>query len=85
MGNFLRDYGSGIAPTAAIINGFIAVVVAQFFKDHRVAKIFLVAAAAILSAAGIGATFYSAHQIAVVQVAQDEKRLAMKDLIGESD
>ena len=43
MDNPLHDYGTLIAPTAAIINGFIAVLVAQFFKDHPIAKVLLVA------------------------------------------
>jgi hypothetical protein len=42
MKEFFADYGGLIAPIAAIVNGFIAVLVAQFFKDNTKAKIILV-------------------------------------------
>jgi hypothetical protein len=53
-----RDYVGLVAPTAAIINGFIAVLVAQFYKDYPIAKVILVVVAGVLGAAAIGATFY---------------------------
>jgi len=55
VGTVLQDYGALVAPTAAIINGFIAVLVAQFFKDHPVAKVLLVVAAGLLGTAAFGA------------------------------
>jgi hypothetical protein len=62
-----RDYIGLLPATAAIINGFIAVVVAHFFKDHHKAKIVLVVMAGLLGVVAIGATFYAQHQIVVAR------------------
>jgi len=61
--DFLADYGALIAPIAAIINGFIAVVVAQFFKDRPSAKVALVVAAGLLGVGVVGATVLTQRQI----------------------
>jgi len=82
MASFLHDYGNLIAPTAAILNGFIAVLIAQFFKDHPVAKIVLVVAAGALGAAAIGATFYSQYQIAMTKSADDARRTMIRENLG---
>jgi hypothetical protein len=66
---FLADYGALIAPIAAIINGFIAVLVAQFFKDRPAAKVLLVMVAGVLGIAAIGATVLSQRQILAVKTA----------------
>ncbi len=59
MQTFPGDYGALIAPITAIISTFIAVLVAQFYKDHPVAKVLLVVAAGLLGAAAITATILS--------------------------
>src|SRR3977135_1375785 len=82
MNGFLHDYGALVAPTAAIINGFIAVVVAQFFKDHYVAKVLLVLTAGILGAVAIGATFYTQHQIVADQQATGQRHKEIRDQLG---
>jgi hypothetical protein len=79
---FLQYYGTMIASTAAIINGFIAVVVAQFFKDHFVAKVLLVVAAAILGAAAIGATVYGQWQIVIARDAEAARRKGIRESLG---
>ena len=79
---FLHDYGALVAPTAAIVNGFIAVVVAQFFKDHPIAKVILVVAAFLLGAAAIGATFYSQHQIVADRLAAEQRHKEIKEQLG---
>ena len=78
----MHDYAALVAPTAAIINGFIAVVVAQFFKEHRIAKIILVAAAGILGAAAIGATIYSQHQIVADRLAEAQRHKEIREQLG---
>jgi hypothetical protein len=83
MEDFLHDYGALIAPTAAIINGFIAVLVAQFFKDHPVAKCLLVIAAAILGTAAIGATFYTQHQIVADRAAEKDRQRQIREQLGQ--
>jgi hypothetical protein len=76
MSDFLRDYGALIAPTAAIINGFVAVVIAQFFKEHLIAKIILAAVAGLLGAAAIGSTIYSQRQIVADRWAESQRHAA---------
>ena len=87
MQSFLADYGALIAPVAAIVNGFIAVVVAQFFKDHRLAKVLLVVAAGVLGAAAIGATILSQRQLVEAkreaQARQAETREGLGKFIAE--
>jgi hypothetical protein len=63
MKDFLADYGNVIGPIAAILNGFIALVVAQFFKERTVA-------AAVLSVGAVTAT------IATQQYATDQKKIS---------
>jgi hypothetical protein len=52
-----RDYVGLIPSSAAIVNGFIAVLIAQFFKDRPIARAVLVGFAFVLGGAAIGATF----------------------------
>ena len=52
------DYIGVIPSLAAVLNGFIAVLAAQFFKDHPIAKVALVPAAGVLGIIAIGATIY---------------------------
>jgi len=82
VGTFLSDYSGLIAPAAAVINGFIAVVVAQFFKDHPIAKVILVVAAGILGAVAIGATFYSQHQIVAEREAVAQRNKEIRERLG---
>ena len=76
LDSFLRDYGTLTASAAAIINGFIAVVVAQLFKDHRPPKIILLVVAALVGASAIAAIFYSQHNIVVERAAEGQRRAA---------
>lgn len=80
--DFFHNYGALIAPTTAILNGFIAVIVAQFFKDHPLAKVLLVVAAGLLGATAIGATFYSQHQIVAEREAHAERNKKIRDQLG---
>jgi hypothetical protein len=79
---FFHDYGALIAPTAAIVNGFIAVVVAQFFKNRPWAKVLLVAAAGLLGVGAIGATFYSQNQIVAERAAEARREREIRAQIG---
>jgi hypothetical protein len=79
----LRDYSTQIVSTAAIITGFIVLFVAQFFKDHPVAKVFLVVAAGLLDVAAISATFYSQHQIVAAKSAEAIHQKAIRESLRE--
>jgi hypothetical protein len=83
MQSFFSDYGSLIAPIAAILNGFIAVVVAQFFKDHTFAKILLVLAAGVLGAAAIAATILGQREAIVQRAALQAHHQEIRDTIGK--
>lgn len=82
MADFFHDYGALIAPTTAILNGFIAVLVAQFFKDHPLAKVLLVIAAGVLGSVAIGATFYSQRQIVAERDAHAERNKEIREQLG---
>jgi hypothetical protein len=82
MQTFLADYGALIAPIAAIINGFIAVVVAQFFKDRPAAKVLLVVAAGFLGIAAIGATILTQRQIVASKTADQLRQKETRETIG---
>jgi hypothetical protein len=82
MGAFFRDYGTPFATTIAVLNSIISLVIGQYFKDSPRARIILVVASVALSGLAVGATFYSQYQIVSSAEAQNEKRLAMKDLLG---
>jgi hypothetical protein len=77
-----RDYVGLIPSTAAIVNGFIAVLVAQFFKDHPVARTLLVVAAGVLGIAAIGATFYSQQQIVTEKAEGEKRRHDIREALG---
>jgi hypothetical protein len=67
-----RDYIGLLPATAAIINGFIAVIVAQFFKDHHKAKIVLVVMAGLLGV--VKSVQLSMHSIRSLSAKQLRKR-----------
>jgi hypothetical protein len=89
LGAFFHDYGALVAPVAAIINGFIAVVVAQFYKDHPFAKALLVVAAGVLGGAAIGATIFYQNLVisdreaaTAMHDAEIAKRKAIREKLG---
>ena len=57
--------------------------VAQFFKDHPVAKILLVVAAGVLGVAAISATFYSQHQIVAAKSVEEARQKAIREGLGD--
>jgi glucose-6-phosphate-specific signal transduction histidine kinase len=81
MGAFFRDYGTSFALAIAALNTIISLVVGQFFKDSPRWRIALVVASVALIGLGVGASFYSQHQIVASAKAEVQKRLDMKDLL----
>lgn len=74
----IKDYVGLVAPSVAVINGFIAVLVAQFYKDDPTARTVLVVGAGLLGAAAIGATFYSQYQIVLERTAEKARRTQIR-------
>jgi hypothetical protein len=64
------EYLNLLPAAAAVINGFIAVVIANFLRDRRRIRVSLVVTAGMLGASAIGATFYSQH-LAIAQRAEE--------------
>jgi hypothetical protein len=58
------------------------VLVAQFFKDHPIAKVILVLAAGVLGVAAIGSTFYTQHQIVTDRLAETQRRKEIREQLG---
>jgi hypothetical protein len=84
MGDFFRDYGTQLALAIAGLNTIISVVIGQYFKDSPRARIVLVGASVALIGFGVGASFYSQHQIVASQGAEIDKRSVMKDLLHDA-
>ena len=74
MDALLHYYGALVASTAAIVNGFIAVVVAQFSKITKLPRWFWWSPHC--------GDFYSQHQIVAAARHDNQLRLATKTLIG---
>jgi hypothetical protein len=83
MKDFFADYGALVSPILAIVNGLIALVVAQFFKERPAAKIFLVASAAVLSVAAVTATVVSQRQALAIKVASDARHKEIREQLGK--
>ena len=84
MGAFFRDYGTPLALAIAGLNTIISLFIGQYFKNSPRLRIVLVVASVALISLGVGASFYSQHQIVASKNAEKEKRIAMKDLFGEA-
>jgi hypothetical protein len=78
-----HDYLGIIPSTAAIINGFIAVLVAQFYRERPVAKVVLVVTAGVLGLAAIGTTVYSQHLAIIDQQSDVERRWDIRQKLGD--
>jgi hypothetical protein len=78
----VSDYLSTVPTAIAIMNGFIALVVANFYKEHRTAKIVLVVVTAIFSAAAIGATIYSQYSMLAAKAAEAARKNAIHEQLG---
>jgi hypothetical protein len=82
MRNFIADYGTLVGPIVAIVNGFIALVVAQFYKERTWAKVLLVVSAFILSAGAVTATIVSQQNTVAQKRASDERHREIRDQLG---
>ena len=82
MDQFLRNYATPIVATIAVINGFVALMISHIFKDNPTAKIILVAVVGVLSVGAIVETFYSQRMIVSAKAADDDRRVAVKEGIG---
>src|SRR5258708_1746000 len=74
-----RDYINLFPSVAAVLNGFLALFVGQFFKDRQKAKIILVEAAGLLGFVAIGSTFYSQQQVVAAKAADEAKHTAIRE------
>jgi hypothetical protein len=74
------------APTlAAIVNGIIALIVAQFFRDHPVAKGILVTVVLLLGFVGVRATLYSHHKIVIKRNAEAAAKRAIHEALERDE
>jgi hypothetical protein len=82
MGDW-HDYVSLLPTMAAVINGFIAVVIAQFLQDRRRAKVVLVAFAGLVGLIAISATLYGQHAIMMARSAERARYVDIREHVGE--
>jgi hypothetical protein len=82
MGAFFRDYGTQIALVFAAANTIISLAISQLFKDSPRARIILVGASVALIGIGIGASFYSQHQIVSYAKAEKARHTMIREGIG---
>jgi hypothetical protein len=85
----LTDYAPVIAPVVAILNGVIAVAVAQFKPEDNRTKYVLLAVALVLGFFAAGATIYNQRQIVekhegdAAKLAETRRKLG--ELIGQGN
>jgi hypothetical protein len=82
MGNFIRDYVIIIPTIIAVLNGFAAVLVANFFKDNLMAKLILVGIVGMLSVAAVAATLYGQYQVIAQREATAQHRRQVREALG---
>jgi hypothetical protein len=66
----------------AVVSAFIALVVAQFFRDNMIAKAILVVAAALCGTGAVAATIYNQHAIVVKQEATEKRNREIRAGLG---
>lgn len=81
--SFFADYGSVVSTIAAILNGFIALVVARFFKERPTARIFLVSSAFLLSVVAVTATVVGQRETLAIKVASDAHQKEIREQLGK--
>jgi hypothetical protein len=82
MGDW-HDYVALLPTLAAVANGFIAVVVAQFLHERRRARMVLVAAAGVIAFSAIGATIYGQHALVAIRDAERSRKTDIREHLGE--
>jgi hypothetical protein len=78
----LQDYVPVLTTTAALINGFIAVMIANFFKDRPRAKAILAASAGFVCLIALAATFYGQHTITATRDAERRHNIEVRERLG---
>jgi len=74
-----REYFGFVAPALAVINGFIAIIIAMLPIRRSVAKLRLGVTALVLGAIAVGAGYYSKHAARI----QTEQQLAVRNQVRE--
>ncbi len=78
-----KDYIAILPIVIAIINGFIAVLVAQLFKDNPRAKVRLLVIAGLLAVTAIGATIFSQREFLIARSEQAVKSKKIRGQLAE--
>jgi hypothetical protein len=82
MKDFLTDYGAVVAPVFAIIGTYVALLVAQFFKENFVAKVILIGFSTVLSFGAVAALISNQHAVLAAKVAEQEKNRSTREKLG---
>jgi hypothetical protein len=77
------DYIPVLPSVAAVINGFIALLVAQFFKEHPRSKAVLVGSAFLLGLASVGGTIYAQSRTIADKHAAHDRTVETRNKLGE--
>jgi hypothetical protein len=80
---FLRDYITIFPAIIAVMNGVLAVLMTHYPFETPSAKLAFIIIIVSLSAAAIGATFYSQHLIVAERHAQTAKKTRIREQLGE--
>jgi hypothetical protein len=78
----LQDYVPVLPTVAALVNGLIAVMIANFFKDKPRAKRALAISAGIVCMVALGATFYGQHSIGAARDAEHRHNVEVRERLG---
>jgi hypothetical protein len=78
-----RDYGAVIGSAAPAVAAYIAMIIAQYFKEHSRAKVALMIAAGLLILASIAVNAGYQRQAITAKAAEVARRAAVRDGIGD--
>jgi hypothetical protein len=78
----VSDYINVVPIVIAAANGFIALVVGQFFKERPTARVILVVMAGALTLTAIGATIYGQSQVLAKRAAEEDHRRGIREAFG---
>ncbi len=78
----MQPYLPIIPSVLAVISAFVALVVAQFFRDHMIAKVILVAIAGFCAAGAITATICNQNQIERARIADQQRHKEIRAQLG---
>jgi hypothetical protein len=78
----MQPYIPDIPSILATLSAFVALVVAQFFRDNMIAKVILVLLAGLCAVGAVLATIYNQNQIERARIADQQQHKEIQEQLG---